>query len=173
MTRIFLPVAEWRQRVHRSVTLMTIFEACDASRYASQRATLRSMIPRSVVLAVFALALSGCKSYEGLYAPACAAYSGSEIKLSGGQFHWSKFTDQVVLDEQGNTVDPFPGFSREGAILGRGPGNLVHCGRWGGRLPVDGRRKHGILGRRGAAAMRAKTASFRNLIPRTRSQFPR
>ena len=73
------------------------------------------MTPRSVVLAVFALALSGCKSYEGLYAPACAAYSGSEIKLSGGQFHWSKFTDQVVIDEQGNTVDPFPGFPREGA----------------------------------------------------------
>jgi hypothetical protein len=94
---------------------MTFFEARDASRYASQRATLRSMIPRSVVLVVFALALSGCKSYEGLYAPACAAYAGSEIRLEDGRFFWSKFTDQVVIDEDGNTVDPFPGFPREGA----------------------------------------------------------
>jgi hypothetical protein len=58
--------------------------------------------------------LSGCKPYEGLYAPSCAAYSGSEIELSGGRFIWSKFTDQVVVDDQGNTVDPFPGFPREG-----------------------------------------------------------
>ena len=74
-----------------------------------------TMILRSLLLAGCALVLSGCKPYEGLYAPSCAAYSGSEIELSGGHFHWSKFTDQVVLDEQGNTVDPFPGFPREGA----------------------------------------------------------
>ena len=73
------------------------------------------MIPRSVVLIGCALVLSACKPYEGLYAPSCAAYSGSEIELSGGRFSWSKFTDQVVIDEEGNKVDPFPGFPREGA----------------------------------------------------------
>ena len=73
-----------------------------------------AMILRSFLLAGCALALSGCKPYDGLYAPSCAAYSGSEIRLEDGRFFWSKFTDQVVMDEQGNTVDPFPGFPREG-----------------------------------------------------------
>ena len=73
------------------------------------------MILRRFLLAGCALALGACTSYEGLYAPSCAAYSGSEIELIGGRFTWSKFTDQVVIDEEGNTVDPFPGFPREGA----------------------------------------------------------
>ena len=58
--------------------------------------------------------LSACASIDGIYLPACEAYSGSEIRLADGRFRWSKFTDQVVVDDDGNTVDPFPGFPLEG-----------------------------------------------------------
>jgi hypothetical protein len=69
---------------------------------------------RSLFLAGCVLALTACTSIEGTYLPSCVAFSGSEIRLADGRFHWSKFTDQVVIDEDGNEVDPFPGFPLEG-----------------------------------------------------------
>ena len=69
---------------------------------------------RSFLLAGCALALTACASLDGTYLPSCAAFSGSEIRIANGRFHWSKFTDQVVIDEDGNEVDPFPGFPLEG-----------------------------------------------------------
>ena len=69
---------------------------------------------RSFLLAGCVLALTACTSLDGTYLPSCAAFSGSEIRLANGRFHWSKFTDQVVIDEKGNEVDPFPGFPVEG-----------------------------------------------------------
>ena len=60
------------------------------------------------------LLMSACASIEGVYLPACVAYAGSKISLADGRFHWSKFTDQVVVDDDGNTIDPFPGFPLEG-----------------------------------------------------------
>ena len=70
---------------------------------------------RTLLLASLALIMSGCMTYEGRYAPSCLAYAGSEIQLNDGRYVWSRFTDQVVIDEDGNAVDPFPGFPREGA----------------------------------------------------------
>lgn len=61
------------------------------------------------------LLLSGCKAIDGTYQPSCVAFAGSEIRLEGGRFVWDKFTDQVVVDEQGNTVDQFPDFPRQGS----------------------------------------------------------
>ena len=72
------------------------------------------MVTRNVFILGLAIFLYGCTSYEGLYAPSCIAYAGSEIRLADGRYAWTKFTDQVVVDEDGNTVDPFPGFPREG-----------------------------------------------------------
>ena len=69
---------------------------------------------RSLSLAGCVLALTACTSIDGTYLPSCTAFSGSEIRLADGRFHWSKFTDQVVIDEEGNEVDPFPGFPVEG-----------------------------------------------------------
>ena len=73
------------------------------------------MLGRVSLFLVLPLALAGCASIEGVYLPDCEAYAGSEIRLEAGRFHWSKFTDQVKLDEDGNHIDPFPGFPREGA----------------------------------------------------------
>ena len=87
------------------------------------------MITRSFLIAGCALVLTGCASFEGVYLPSCEAYAGSEIRLADGRFVWSKFTDQVVVDEDGNKVDAFPGFPLEGTyhvsgkVLTLVPGN--------------------------------------------------
>lgn len=60
------------------------------------------------------LLLCGCSTYEGIYQPSCAAYAGSEIKLGGGRFTWTKFTDEVLVDADGDRVDQFPGFPLRG-----------------------------------------------------------
>jgi hypothetical protein len=78
------------------------------------------MFTRNVFILGAALFLCGCATYEGLYAPSCLAYSGSEIRLVDGRYVWNKFTDQVVVDEHGDKVDPFPGFPREGAYAKQG-----------------------------------------------------
>ncbi len=72
------------------------------------------MLIRNTIVLGLALTLTGCLAHEGRYAPSCLAYAGSEIRLEGGQYVWTKFTDQVVVDELGNTVEPFPGFPRRG-----------------------------------------------------------
>ena len=59
--------------------------------------------------------LAGCKSAEGVYLPGCAAYAGDRIELRNGKFEWTKFTDQVEVDAEGNTIDPFPGYPRLGS----------------------------------------------------------
>lgn len=60
------------------------------------------------------LLLCGCATHEGIYQPSCAAYAGSEIKLGGGRFTWTKFTDEVLVDADGNRVEQFPGFPLHG-----------------------------------------------------------
>ena len=72
------------------------------------------MILRIPVIVLVSLLSAGCASVEGTYLPDCPAYSGSKIELADGRFRWSKFTDQVVLDDDGNEVNQFPGFPREG-----------------------------------------------------------
>ena len=72
------------------------------------------MNQRLPVILFLTLSLSACASIEGIYLPDCEAYAGSEIRLADGRFHWSKFTDQVVVDDDGNEVNQFPGFPLEG-----------------------------------------------------------
>ena len=74
-----------------------------------------------LVAAVFLVA---CVSHEGTYSPDCIAYAGSNISLSGGQFVWEKFTDEVVVDEDGKIVNQFPGYPMRGSY--RIEGQIVH-----------------------------------------------
>ncbi len=67
-----------------------------------------------VTLAVSVLLLAGCVSHDGTYSPACIAYAGSKITLSDGEFVWEKFTDEVVVNDAGETVDRFPGYPMRG-----------------------------------------------------------
>ena len=66
------------------------------------------------MLVLIAAALSGCASIDGTYAPDCTAYAGDEIVLSGGRFSWAKFTDAIPVDEDGNPMDPTPGYPKHG-----------------------------------------------------------
>jgi len=42
------------------------------------------------------------------------AHVGSRIHLNDSEFVWEKFTDQLGLDDDGNKIDPFPGYPRRG-----------------------------------------------------------
>lgn len=72
------------------------------------------MNPPVIATALIAALLFGCVSYEGTYSPDCIAYAGSNVELSGGQFVWEKFTDQVIVDHDGNVVNQFPGYPMRG-----------------------------------------------------------
>ena len=72
------------------------------------------MRTRISVTLVIGLSLSGCAQHEGLYSPSCAAYTGSQIALKDGRFVWTKFTDEVIVDDDGNKVDQFPGYPLRG-----------------------------------------------------------
>lgn len=58
--------------------------------------------------------LAACASHDGTYSPACAAYAGSVIELERGEFEWTKFTDQVIVDDHGERVDQFPSYPMRG-----------------------------------------------------------
>lgn len=60
------------------------------------------------------LALAGCAAQEGTFSPSCPAFAGSLLELKDGQFTWTKFTDEVVVDADGKKVDRFPGFPLTG-----------------------------------------------------------
>jgi hypothetical protein len=59
--------------------------------------------------------ISGCVSHDGTYLPGCTAYAGDKITLDQGRFVWEKFTDAVVVDDEGNVVNQFPGYPLEGS----------------------------------------------------------
>ncbi len=66
-------------------------------------------------IALTAALLTGCVSHDGTYAPSCTAFAGSEITLSDGSFVWEKFTDEVVVNDDGEAVDRFPGYPLRGS----------------------------------------------------------
>lgn len=64
-------------------------------------------------LCVFA-GCAGAPDVTGTYGPSCVAFEGNTIELAASRFTWDKFTDEVTVDDAGNTVDPFPGFPVRG-----------------------------------------------------------
>ncbi len=73
------------------------------------------MKPRIVAAALSAVVLSGCLSHEGPYLPGCIAYAGNKITLGNGRFVWEKFTDAVVINDDGEVVNQFPGYPMRGS----------------------------------------------------------
>jgi len=76
---------------------------------------------RLIPVTLFAALLSACVSHDGTYAPSCIAYVGSNITLSNGEFIWEKFTDEVVVNDNAEVVDQFPGFPMRGTYSINGP----------------------------------------------------
>ena len=73
--------------------------------------------PKGMVLALTAFLLGGCANHlEGVFEPACIAYEGDRVKLGGGRFEWDRFTDAIPIDEDGNRLDPFPGYPKTGKV---------------------------------------------------------
>lgn len=70
------------------------------------------MNPRNRIYLPLLFFLSACASHEGTYSPACIAFAGDEIELDDGRIRWDKFTDQVVIDDHGETVDQFPDYPK-------------------------------------------------------------
>ncbi|MFK8052896.1 MAG: hypothetical protein AB8F65_07955 [Woeseiaceae bacterium] len=67
-------------------------------------------------LTVVALLLAGCGSIDGTFEPACTAFEGDIIEVTGNRYQWVKFTDALEVDETGNRVNPFPGYPQSGSI---------------------------------------------------------
>ena len=74
------------------------------------------MHSRIFITTLIAISLSSCKPYEGIYSPDCVAFEGNKIVLSEGRFLWEKFTDQVLVNDDGEIVDSFPGYPMKGTF---------------------------------------------------------
>ena len=72
---------------------------------------LRNIVATGILI----VTCSACASWEGDYLPGCIAYEGDRIELMNGEFTWDKFSDQVILDDEGNRVDQFPGYPIHGS----------------------------------------------------------
>ena len=69
------------------------------------------------VLVITIACVAGCATdadVAGTYQPSCVAFEGSTIELADNRFTWDKFTDEVEVDDEGNAIDPFPGFPVRG-----------------------------------------------------------
>ena len=91
------------------------------------------------------LLLVGCKQIDGTYQPGCPAFEGDTIVLQDGRVTWDRFTDQIIVDADGNALDPFPDFPQYGnyevdgnqlhlAIDGKSTGATLHIRRVGERV---------------------------------------
>jgi len=79
---------------------------------------------RKFTAILLTVCVSGCLSHEGIYLPGCVAFAGDKITLGDGRFHWEKFTDEVVVDDDGNIVNQFPGYPMYGSY--QTDGQMLH-----------------------------------------------
>jgi len=78
------------------------------------------MAIRLMIITPLAALLTGCLAIEGTYYPGCVAYAGDKVQLSDGDFVWDKYTDQVIVDADGNVVDQFPDYPKRGTYTIKG-----------------------------------------------------
>lgn len=81
------------------------------------------LIQRTACLLILVV-LAGCKQLDGTYYPGCAAFEGDKLVLREGRVTWDRFTDQVIVDVDGNPMDPFPDFPKNGRY--EVDGDLLH-----------------------------------------------
>lgn len=82
---------------------------------------VNSMNVKRLSLLAAALSLASCAStMGGQFEPACIAYEGDSIEMVEGRFEWRRFTDQVMIDDDGNKIDPFPDYPISGTYTVQG-----------------------------------------------------
>ena len=69
---------------------------------------------RNITTALIISASFGCAYHEGIYSPGCIAFTGDTISLSEGRVTWQKFTDVVIVDDDGEVINPYPGYPLQG-----------------------------------------------------------
>lgn len=57
---------------------------------------------------------AACSNIDGLYVPACIAFEGDEIELSGGRYEWRHFTDEVQIPERRDPTQSVPEYPKAG-----------------------------------------------------------
>lgn len=107
------------------MTPITVSSRCEKKQWTltqSQTFTevydVRSLYRMTLLLA--GVAVAGCAPYEGRYVPDCTAYAGSIISLHDAQFVWERFTDQVRIGDDGQPIEPFPGYPKRGSYRKEG-----------------------------------------------------
>ena len=85
-----------------------------------------------IVILLTAALSAGCKQIDGTYLPGCVAFEGDKIVLDEGNVTWDRFTDQIILDADGNEMDRFPDFPKAGDY--EVDGDLLHLNIAAGEL---------------------------------------
>lgn len=60
--------------------------------------------------------LTGCAAGGGVYEPACIAFEGDRVEITGKRFVWDRFTDELRVDADGREIDLFPDFPKTGRV---------------------------------------------------------
>ena len=60
--------------------------------------------------------LAACAGTSGTWVPGCPTHEGDRITLDDGTFVWDRFTDEVVVDIDGEHKDLFPDYPKSGTF---------------------------------------------------------
>ena len=71
---------------------------------------------RTIVAMLAGTVLAGCAAGSGVYEPACIAFEGDRVEISGKRFVWDRFTDEHRVDADGREIDLFPDFPQAGRV---------------------------------------------------------
>lgn len=71
---------------------------------------------RAFVVMLAAALLAGCAAGSGVYEPACIAFEGDRVEITGKRFVWDRFTDERRVDAEGREIDLFPDFPKTGRV---------------------------------------------------------
>lgn len=69
---------------------------------------------RVVSLIAALLLLAACSTHSGVYSPNCLAHEGDTIVLAESRYEWRRFSDQIIIGDDGNPVDTASKFPQHG-----------------------------------------------------------
>ena len=72
------------------------------------------MTKQLLLIPLAILSLTACNSLEGTFEPDCMAFEGDRVVFANGRYEWHKFTDERRIDDDGNVIEPFPGYPSSG-----------------------------------------------------------
>ncbi len=70
---------------------------------------------RTLIACTATLVLAACASYDGDYSPSCPTFVANVVQLEKGAFTWTRLSDEVVIGDDGQPVNPYPDFPKKGS----------------------------------------------------------